>query len=100
MNLYRVTGAPTFGVTVLILLLCFLSLAISPGRANASVDANLQFLQNHQIWDRAADIRLLQQYLNANGFSIAQEGPGSSGNETTLFGGLTLRALIRFQLAH
>ena len=44
-----------------------------------------------------ADIKLLQQYLNTNGFIIAQSGPGSPGNESTYFGSLTVKAVQRFQ---
>ena len=44
-----------------------------------------------------ADIKLLQQYLNTNGFIIAQSGPGSPGNESTYFGSLTVKAIQRFQ---
>jgi peptidoglycan hydrolase-like protein with peptidoglycan-binding domain len=40
---------------------------------------------------------MLQQWLNAHGFVIAATGPGSPGNETTTFGILTDKALIKFQ---
>jgi peptidoglycan hydrolase-like protein with peptidoglycan-binding domain len=46
------------------------------------------------------DVRELQRLLNALGFVIAQQGPGSAGQETDLFGGLTREALIRFQQSH
>jgi hypothetical protein len=44
-----------------------------------------------------ADVRALQKFLNANGFTVAQTGPGSVGNETTLFGAATQTALQKFQ---
>lgn len=44
-----------------------------------------------------ADVKSLQQYLNANGYALANSGVGSSGNETNYFGRLTKLALIRFQ---
>jgi hypothetical protein len=56
--------------------------------------------QNRQLNDRGADIRSLQKVLNANGFVVAESGPGSAGNETSIFGIHTYRALIEFQSAH
>jgi peptidoglycan hydrolase-like protein with peptidoglycan-binding domain len=53
--------------------------------------------QNHQLWDTGSDIQALQQWLNANGFPLAQSGAGSPGNETTTFGTHTYQALIDFQ---
>ena len=43
------------------------------------------------------EAKLLQQFLNSQGFTVSQSGPGSSGNETTFFGGLTKAALAKFQ---
>jgi peptidoglycan hydrolase-like protein with peptidoglycan-binding domain len=57
------------------------------------------FLNNHQLHDRSEDIRALQAFLNSHGFTIAQHGSGSPGNETSLFGLLSYQALIRFQIA-
>lgn len=58
------------------------------------------FLWNRQLWDRGADILALQKFLNENGFTVASSGAGSAGNETSLFGTLTLRALKKFQTAN
>ncbi|MGB3988163.1 MAG: peptidoglycan-binding domain-containing protein, partial [Minisyncoccales bacterium] len=46
------------------------------------------------------DVKLLQQFLNSQGFTLTQQGAGSPGNETTFFGRLTYNALIRFQEAY
>jgi hypothetical protein len=43
------------------------------------------------------DVILLQKFLNAQGFTIATQGPGSLGNETTYFGLLTKAALASYQ---
>lgn len=43
------------------------------------------------------EVRVLQKYLNANGFNISETGPGSVGNETSMFGPKTMSAVIRFQ---
>jgi peptidoglycan hydrolase-like protein with peptidoglycan-binding domain len=57
----------------------------------------LTLTQNHQLWDTGSDIQSLQQWLNANGFPVAQTGAGSPGSETTTFGTHTYQALIGFQ---
>jgi len=49
---------------------------------------------------QGADVRSLQEYLNAKGFLLATSGPGSPGNETTYYGSLTAAAVRRFQEAH
>lgn len=42
-------------------------------------------------------VKILQQKLNVLGFTIAQNGAGSPGNETDFFGKLTENAVKRFQ---
>jgi hypothetical protein len=43
------------------------------------------------------EVLTLQKILNSTGFTIAESGPGSIGNETTRFGSLTRSAVQRFQ---
>jgi hypothetical protein len=47
-----------------------------------------------------ADVKRMQQFLNANGFTVATRGPGAPGEETEYFGTRTQLALARFQEAH
>ncbi len=45
-------------------------------------------------------VKELQKFLNANGYIVAQSGPGSLGKETTKFGRATLLAVKKFQTAY
>jgi hypothetical protein len=47
-----------------------------------------------------SEVRELQIYLNTNGFSVADDGPGSPGHEVDVFGANTRDALGKFQTAH
>jgi len=59
-----------------------------------------KFTRNLKQGDTGEDVRELQKYLNSKGFALSPAGqPGSSGNETTVFGNATKNALIRFQQA-
>jgi len=47
-----------------------------------------------------ADIKCLQQYLNANGHTVATSGAGSPGNETEYFGSRTQGGVQKWQDAN
>lgn len=66
----------------------------SEGQAGIS---SLGFTRNLSLGMTHPEVRLLQQYLNANGFAVASNGAGSAGNETQYFGPATRNALARFQ---
>lgn len=51
------------------------------------------------LGSKGEDVRTLQKFLNAKGFTIAATGAGSLGNESTTFGPATKAALIRYQKA-
>jgi peptidoglycan hydrolase-like protein with peptidoglycan-binding domain len=53
-----------------------------------------------QVGSSGEDVRMLQKFLNAKGYTIAPAGPGSPGNETNLFGAFTRTALAKFQAAN
>lgn len=50
--------------------------------------------------DVGESVRTLQKLLNQAGFIVSASGPGSPGNETSVFGYATQNALIRYQKAH
>ena len=52
------------------------------------------------IGSTGEDVRQLQIFLNTNGYTIAETGTGSPGQESTYFGLLTQQALQRYQQAH
>lgn len=43
------------------------------------------------------EVALVQKMLNESGFTVAEDGPGSPGQESTTFGPMTRAALRRFQ---
>lgn len=52
---------------------------------------------NLKLGDENSTVKTLQEILNQAGYTIANSGPGSAGNETEYFGSLTREALRRFQ---
>ena len=48
---------------------------------------------------KGAGVKLLQKFLNENGFVIAKKGTGSPGKENTTLGAATKKALKKFQKA-
>jgi len=60
-----------------------------------------QFERNLRVGNTGADVKALQQTLNANGFTVAAAGQaGSAGMETSYFGNATKNALIKWQEAN
>lgn len=45
------------------------------------------------------DVRCLQKFLNETGYTVAETGPGSPGNETSLYRTLTEEAVVAWQQA-
>lgn len=72
-----------------------LAVPTKPTTASAKVPT-----KNLEMGSVGEDVRLLQKYLNANGYAVAKTGPGSPGNETAKFGAATKAALIKYQAAN
>lgn len=57
-------------------------------------------IPSHRDLERGStgeDVRLLQKFLNQNGYIVSPSGPGSAGFETTYFGERTRTALAQWQ---
>jgi hypothetical protein len=93
MDFYRRT------VTLCIVILAASALAV-PSPLLASTPNSNAFSQNLQLWDQGSSVLALQQFLNSDGFVLAQSGNGSPGHETDIFGPHTYRALQKFQASH
>lgn len=62
--------------------------------------ASYTFTRDLTVGSRGADVKALQEFLNAKGYTVAQSGAGSVGNETEYFGPATKAALAKFQAAN
>lgn len=67
---------------------------------NPKTPATPTFKRILQVGSKGEDVKALQQFLNARGFVVAPTGPGSVGNETTVFGPATAKAVTKFQEAN
>lgn len=67
-----------------------------------SIDAVVipQFKKDLYLGMTDPDVSNLQKYLNSHGYTVATTGPGSPGNETNYFGGLTQAAVRKMQIAN
>ena len=57
------------------------------------------FKANLTVGSLGSEVKALQEFLNAKGYTVSTSGAGSPGNETTKFGSLTKAALIKYQKA-
>jgi hypothetical protein len=65
--------------------------------AFSNANANASFNRDLTVGMTGEDVKTLQTWLNAHGYTVASSSFGSSGNETTTFGELTRTALAKFQ---
>lgn len=76
-------------------------LVVGISSAQVTTSSCYQFERNLRVGNTGADVKALQQTLNANGFTVAAAGhAGSAGMETTYFGNATKMALIKWQEAN
>lgn len=75
------------------------SLPTNPTPTSPTTPSTTTITRNLTLNIVGEDVRTLQKFLNARGYTVATSGSGSLGNETTFFGPATRAAVIRFQLA-
>ena len=72
----------------------------NPTNQTPKPSATAKFTKDLRLGQTDNQVKSLQQFLNQNGFKLANTGAGSPNNETSYFGKLTQSALIKFQEAH
>lgn len=75
------------------------SLEGTAGTGSVTSTAVRIFKANLTVGSLGSEVKALQEFLNAHGYTVATTGPGSLGNETTRFGAATKAALIKYQKA-
>lgn len=74
-------------------------LALAVFAIASSASAAYTFTQNLTVGANSAEVREVQKFLNANGFTVSTTGAGSPGMESTFFGTKTRSAVSAFQTA-
>ncbi|HTE48449.1 MAG TPA: peptidoglycan-binding domain-containing protein, partial [Candidatus Paceibacterota bacterium] len=91
-------------VVALALLVMVATVTLSPATSAVAISETntpiCQFTRNLKTGATGEDVQALQKFLNDHSFPVASAGPGSPGKETSYFGSLTRRALIKFQSAN
>ena len=72
----------------------------NPTTKNQIPTTSYRFTRTLILGSTGSDVKALQQFLNAHGFTVSAKGNGSPGHETTYYGPATASAISRFQLAH
>jgi peptidoglycan hydrolase-like protein with peptidoglycan-binding domain len=73
---------------------------ITQKAAAAYANSTTGFKRTLSLGNTGADVKALQVALNKLGFTVSKSGPGSPGNETTMYGPNTARAVSLFQQAY
>ncbi len=76
------------------------SVSQASGATSGTMCSATTFTRTLSLGSNSEDVKTLQKFLNANGFTIASSGPGSSGNESTYYGPATQAAVKKFQAAY
>jgi len=68
--------------------------------AGSTAPSSYSFSRDLTVGSSGADVKALQQFLNAHGAMVSGSGAGSPGNESTYFGALTKAALAQYQASN
>jgi len=71
----------------------------APLFVHAQIGNECAFSRTLEMGVDGEDVRCLQTFLNETGFTVAESGPGSPGNETSLYRTLTEEAVVAWQQA-
>ncbi len=85
-----------FGIAAIV----FVMIPVAKADAATSTIPLCEITRSLTIGSSGVDVQCLQRYLNWQGFTIAQTGVGSPGNESLYFGALTQDAITRWQNAN
>ncbi|MDD4930838.1 MAG: peptidoglycan-binding domain-containing protein [Candidatus Colwellbacteria bacterium] len=66
---------------------------------STATGSSYTFTRDLTVGSTGQDVKELQMFLNANGYTVSTSGAGSVGSESTYFGNATKAALIKFQAA-
>ncbi len=91
---------PPFKVVCPVGYVCTPIATTTPALSPAPTGQKASFSRDLEVGVSGSDVKSLQIYLNGRGYKIANSGAGAPGHETTTFGSLTKRALMRFQREH
>lgn len=69
----------------------------TPQTPSSIANSTLSLNENLSFGMTSASVKILQTKLNQTGFTVASQGVGSQGFETTYFGELTRQAVRKFQ---
>jgi peptidoglycan LD-endopeptidase LytH len=94
------SSAVSQGVSVTQTILSKINLTTASAQTSTTMSPTGAFTRNLERGMRGEDVRALQVFLNSKGFIITTAGGGSPGQETTLFGALTEKALAKFQASN
>ncbi|MCX6786817.1 MAG: peptidoglycan-binding domain-containing protein [Candidatus Kaiserbacteria bacterium] len=71
----------------------------APTTGSVTSTAAAAFKSNLTTGSLGSEVKALQEFLNAHGYTVATSGAGSVGKETTTFGAATRAALVKYQNA-
>ena len=79
------------------MVISFMPFAVNTASATTSNIPLCEITRSLKVGMTGEDVLCLQRYLNWSNHTVASSGPGSPGNETMYFGGLTANAVANWQ---